>query len=528
MMKSDPESTERPVAAPLSLDEWEPPHPVARAIFTGTIAIPEPPPYSPNFRNQQLAMALAELNRRWGNPVDRQLAAWLAGARVVVSGQQPGLLGGPLLSLIKACAVAAQVAKLQAEGHEAVGFFWLETRDDDLPEMGWARLALGGELYEAREDWRRGKTCACAVPLSSAVYELLDTLPLVSPSGRKAFDLARASFQPGMVLGEACGRFFGQLLSGLGVVLVDASIREVAFAAQGAALRLLHSLSRAWELLEDRQAYLKSLNLDSPLKLQRARSPFFHLQGGKRYPLSVTDADWVKEELRAHPEHFSPNVWVRPLLQDAVLDTTVAILGSSELAYHWLAQDLWALTEVHRPLWLLRPHVTVVSPREKQWMEKLGLSWEELLQPKLPQRLLPSKGLFGEFARRRDWSLEHYRRFAKKAAAALPNLASELEATDNRLQATFAWLEARLRNRAEQLAVTKDQRFTKLRQSLRPLGRAQERALSVLSPLLDLGEELPPQLVALLQRLYPWQPHMFLATWQGSGKVGTEVLEPLG
>ncbi|MGQ9494917.1 MAG: bacillithiol biosynthesis protein BshC [Thermoanaerobaculaceae bacterium] len=250
-MKSDQGSTDRLVATPLSLDRWEPPHPVARAIFTGTFAIPEPSPYSPGFRHQQLAVALAELNRRWGNPVDRQLAAWLAGARVVVSGQQPGLLGGPLLSLIKACALAAQVARLQAEGHEAVGFFWLETRDDDLPEMGWARLALAGELYAARKDWRRGQTCACAIPLSSAAYDLLDTLPLqfVSPSGRKALDLARASFQPGMALGEACGRFFGRLLSGLGVVLVDASIREVAFAAHGAAARLLDRLPRGWELL---------------------------------------------------------------------------------------------------------------------------------------------------------------------------------------------------------------------------------------------------------------------------------------
>ena len=172
--------------------------------------------------------------------MDADLAAWLGGAEVVVTGQQPGLLGGPALTLVKACAVAAEVARRRSAGRPAVGFLWLATADDDLPEMRWARLPAGEELLVAREEgWERGDALGGLAVLGDACAELLGSLgggasgELAGP----AVELARACFAPGTTLGEACGRFLGRLMSGLGVVLVDALEPELARAgaASGAA-----------------------------------------------------------------------------------------------------------------------------------------------------------------------------------------------------------------------------------------------------------------------------------------------------
>jgi hypothetical protein len=116
-------------AAPLA--DWAPVHPAAAALVAGQLALPDGTGARLP-RSAALAAALAEANRKWGNPVDAVLDRWLAGASVAVTGQQPGLLGGPLLTLVKACAVAAEVARRRAAGEDAVGFVWLATSDDDL------------------------------------------------------------------------------------------------------------------------------------------------------------------------------------------------------------------------------------------------------------------------------------------------------------------------------------------------------------------------------------------------------------
>lgn len=502
---------------PVPLNRWEPPHPVTAALLAGQLTTPKPETEKALPRSPELASALAQLNRRWGNPVDEELKSWLSGASVVVAGQQPGLWGGPLLSLVKACAVAAEVARLREAGQPAVGFFWLETRDDDLPEMGWGRVVVGGQLLEARESWTRGEACGFAAVLSPLSSERLQEIPqdALPPGGLEAFTVARECFAPGRRLGEACGLFFARLLRGLGLVLVDASLPELAHASAWAAQKILEKLEEAWGCLEHRARELAGQGLPLPLRLRRDLLPFFRLEQGRRRRLAAKSAFRLLSELAHHPERLAPNVWLRPLLQDAALGTTTAILGSSELAYHWQAQDLWELAGVSQPRWQLRPHITVVGPAERRWAEKLGVAPEELLSPRLPRRLLRTSGLVRDWERLTQKWLADLQRFAENARAEQPSLTGDLEATLKKLMGSFSWLAHRLETRAEERLQLERQRFFRLRQSLRPLGQPQERALSVLSPLLSLGISFPLRLSKALSQL-PWDG-MQLLYWEDSG-----------
>jgi uncharacterized protein YllA (UPF0747 family) len=516
-MPLGPGSTEPPTFEAAPLATWEPPHPVTRALLAGELPWPEGGATS-SPRSSALAEALATTNRRWGNPAEQQLAAWLAGAKAVVTGQQPGLLGGPLLSLVKACAVAAEVAKLRAAGEPAVGFFWLETRDDDLPEMGWARVAVGGQLREAQEPWQRGACCAWAARLSQVCQQLLDTVQGegVAEAGKAALELARETFSPGASLGEACGRFFGELLRPLGLVLVDPNLPELARASQSAATRLLQRLPEAWDALEARATQAKASGLPAPLRLAPQRLPLFRLEGGRRHPVEASHLAQVLGELAKSPEAFTPNVWLRPLLQDAALGTYLAILGSGELAYHWQAQDLWELAGLPRPRWQLRAHVTLVTGGERRGVEKLGLEPADLLRRALPRRVLPLGSLERELAAMARQAEARLARFAAKAAGRLPALSGDVEATRQRLRASYGWLGERLALRREELAAVERNRFARLATALRPRGKPQERALSVVSPLLQLGLELPGLLAQALTAL-PAEPAMYLLYWRRGG-----------
>ncbi|MBK7702083.1 MAG: bacillithiol biosynthesis BshC [bacterium] len=69
------------------------------------------------------------------------VAALAAGeAEVVITGQQPGFLGGPLLTLYKAAACVAAARARTAAGRPTIPLFWCGDDDDDRREAFAPRL----------------------------------------------------------------------------------------------------------------------------------------------------------------------------------------------------------------------------------------------------------------------------------------------------------------------------------------------------------------------------------------------------
>ncbi len=506
-------------AARVPLEVWEPVHPAAAAFAAGAVATPAREPAAAG-RSRALAGALAVANRRWDNPVDDELARWLAGADAVVTGQQPGLLGGPLLTLVKAAAVAAEVARRRAAGRDAVGFLWLATADDDLPEMGWARVAAGEELAELREPgWARGGMLGGAAPLSGECASFLDALrpQLSGENARAALDLAAACYAPGALLGEATARFLARLLVGCGVVLVDALEPELARAAAAATAAVLERLPRCWDALEAGGARMRARGWSLPLRISPHKLPVFRRAGDRREPVPTNRRACpaaVLAEHAAHPEHFLPNAWLRPLVADAALGTAVSFLGGAELAYHLQTEDVRAVVGIGRPEWRLRPHLTVLTAAERRLARQLEVGPEHLLRPLPPPAALPGRATRRRLGRLRDIVAERVGTLAAGAREELPGLGGDVEATAKRLETALAWLDGRIEGAATRDADVAVGRWRRLRAFVRPDGQAQERRLSVLAPLLRLGVEWPRQLVAAVD---PGDPGMHLLHWDEGG-----------
>ncbi len=501
------------------LNAWSPTHPAALALARGEVELPRSD-RARGERSPALAQALAERNTMWGVDVERQLGDWLAGAEVVVTGQQPGLFGGPLLTLVKTCAVAAEVARLRRAGRQAVGFLWLATADDDLPEMGWGRLAVGEEVLGCREEaWRRGASVGGVATVGTACSLLLDSLDGRIPGdpGREALDLARTCFQPGESLGEGTGRFLGRLVRDTGVVLVDATMGELARAGAAAAERVLSRLPAAWEAMHDGTADMARRGWTAPLRVTPATLPLFAFDGTRRHRIMTHGGACPPErlaEFRRDPTRFLPNAWLRPLVQDAALGTSGSVLGAAELAYHFQSLAIWDVAGVRRPEWRLRPHVTVVSAAERRLAAQLKIGPDALLRAKLPDHLVG-----GDRTRR---AVRHLgdalesRLSAVEAAAAreLPALRGDLDATRKRLVSGVQWLEQRIETTAARSSEVDTARWSRLRAFLRPNGRPQERELSVLAPLLKLGLEWPALLADVLD---PGHPGNHLLFWGEGG-----------
>jgi len=494
-------------------------HPAALAVARGEVRLPAADG-APRARSAQLAVALAAANRRWGNPVDGELERWLAGAEAVVTGQQPGLLGGPLLTLVKSCAVAAEVRRRRATGRDAVGFLWLASADDDLGEMGWARVVAGEEVLEAREEgWQRGGSVAGAITLGGASAALLQRLddPAASEYAREAAAFAASCYRPGETLGEATARFLARLLRGSGVVIVDALEPELARATGDVVEGVLRHLPEAGEALAAGEREVVQRGWRAPLALLPQRLPVFRLEGGRRVRLAARGGrcpDALLAEFAAAPERFSPNVWLRPLIQDAALATDTTVLGGAELAYHLQAAGVWQVAGVRRPRWTLRPHVTVVTAAERRLAAQLRVAPSHVVHAGMPRHLLGGGRVQRGIVRLQKAVAGPLEAIERSAAAELPALRGDLDATRNKLLGAVAWLEQRALAAATRAVEVDASRWRRLTAFVRPLGKPQERTVSVLAPLLRLGLDWPARLIDAID---PDDAGMHLLNWEEGG-----------
>ncbi len=508
-----------PAALRAPLEAWAPVHPSAVAFAASESAHPAGGQGVAG-RSAALAQALADANRRWGNPVDEELSRWLVGADVVVTGQQPGLFGGPLLTLVKAAAVAAEVRRLRAAGREAVGFLWLATADDDLPEMAWGRVAVGEEVLEVREQgWERAATMGGRVPLGSACELFLESMrsKLSGENAVRALDLAARCYAFGTLLGDATAAFLAHPLSGTGVVLVDALEPEIARAAADTTGQVLEDLARCWDAFAAAAERFKAQRWALPLRISPQKLPVFRRAGDRRESVATVARSCppsILAEHSQHPERFVPNAWLRPLVADAALGTTVSILGGAELAYHIQTEGARAVAAAVRPEWRLRPHVTVVTSAERRLAGQLRIGPDEVLRHGIPLAALPGRAIRRRVERLRAAVSQRMEDVSRAAHDELPGAVGDAEATARKLDAAVAWLEGRLAAAAARDAEVTMGRWRRVRAFLRPDGQPQERRLSVLAPLLRLGVEWPARLVEALD---PTDPGMHLLFWGEGG-----------
>jgi uncharacterized protein YllA (UPF0747 family) len=81
------------------------------------------------------------------------------------------------------------------------------------------------------------------------------------------------------------------------------------------------------------------------------------------------------------PERFSPNVLLRPLVQDWMFPNVAYVAGPGELAYHGQLGDLYKAFGVPRPLLYPRASVTIMDAPALRFLDRYQLPLAALRQP---------------------------------------------------------------------------------------------------------------------------------------------------
>jgi bacillithiol synthase len=350
---------------------------------------------------QGVVEVLREQNLRFGGSTEldpeiaRNLDRLATGAVAVVTGQQVGLFTGPAYSFYKAVTAAAYAEDLTRQGIEAVPVFWLATEDHDLAEinhaawttrMGLAEFAL--PVGEGEEGRRVGEIVlgeAIVAPIVTAV----DTL-----EGPHAADVARAlreSYAPDETYGSAYGKLIARLVAGRGIVFLDPLDSRLHHFAAGVYRRALDESDSLRDALLARSKELERGGFHAQVKVARESTLLFYNVDGIRQPLRqrngrffAGDATFSGEELRSAiektPEAFTPNVLLRPVVQDTLLPTAAYIGGPAEIAYMAQAEVVYKHLLGRMPAILPRASFTVIEPPVARLLKKYGLDFRDVIR----------------------------------------------------------------------------------------------------------------------------------------------------
>jgi bacillithiol biosynthesis cysteine-adding enzyme BshC len=444
------------------------------------------------------------------------------GTFAVVTGQQVGLLSGPAFTLYKALNAVRLAQSLSEQGLPSVPVFWLATEDHDLEEV--AQTAVLDDEYASVELSDTGQRPAPRSPVGSvkltkAITATLDRLEAALPPGTARDELLedlRACYQPGIGWGQAFGCLMARLFKPWGVVLVDPLDADIQrLGARTYELALTHA-PRLRALLQERTNALVRAGYHAQVHVADDSTLLFVNREGSRMPLDERGGKFFvdgseeasKEDLKAeatqHPEHFSANVLLRPILQDTLLPTLAYVAGPSELAYFAQAQALYESFGRPMPVVFPRAGFTLVDRRTQRLLEKYQVSVEDVWQGEEHlRRKVAAAGLAEGWSERFDQS-------ERELAALLEGLRKDIGTLDPTLLDTLKHAEEKMKYQLEKVrgklsraALERSDLLARHEQSLRrflmPGKDLQERQVSGVYFLGRAGHELLDRILAQIQ-----------------------------
>ena len=304
----------------------------------------------------------------------------------------------------------------------------------------------------------------------------------------------REAYRPGESLGTAFARFFARLFASWGVILLDASDAEL---HRVAAPVYRAAIERAGDLdsgLLARGEALEKAGYHQQVKVTGSSVLLFTLRDGARTTIhrrmneSSGEAEFfmgadtgaeklskaqLLEQIAARPENFSPNVLLRPVVQDYLLPTLAYAGGPAEIAYFAQAGAVYeTLGDRVTPV-VPRFSATLVEAKTQRWLQHYGVSIADVFQ-----------------------GVENVRR--RLAASALPEgLQSAFDEAQRVLEASLAGLQKALEDLDPTLVGASQTAGSKMNYQLDRLRQAATAAE------LRKSEVLGRHAEALTRKLYP-------------------------
>jgi bacillithiol biosynthesis cysteine-adding enzyme BshC len=442
------------------------------------------------------------------------------GTVAIVTGQQAGLFGGPLYTLLKALSALKLADRIAREHHvPTVAVFWIEAEDHDWNEVRSATVfdeSLAPKTITLPSELMLEPGPVGSVRLDDSVSAAVDELERILPATefRPALisDL-RSIYAPGSGMADAFGRWLERVLGHMGLVVFDASDPAAKPLVRHVFTTELSSAGETARRATASGAELVQRGYHAQVQPQPDAAGLFVLDGG-RQPIHhaggqfqvgehrYSTADLV-QEAADHPAGFSANVLLRPIVQDTLFPTIAYVAGPNELAYLGQLRGVYEYFSVPMPLMVQRPSATLVDSAALKFLSRYEVPLEllapddEALLNALLERQIP-KAVEKSFDEASNAISTSMNALMRTIPAVDPTLEGATKSTLGKMTHDLETLHGKMIQAAKRRDETLRRQFTRTRSLAFPNGHAQEREIGFVSFLNQYGPALVERLHAEL------------------------------
>ena len=420
---------------------------------------------------------------------------------VVTTGQQPGLFGGPLYTLLKAMSALTLADRIEREtGIPTAPVFWAATDDADFAEASWTAVVEGATARRLSIPRKGADGLVMAeMPLgdTSEQFERLVESAGSSPHAQVLEALA-AAYQPDATVGGAYLTFLRALLQPHGIAVLDAWHPATRAAARPTMMEALRRASAIDEALALRMVAIERAGFRAQVARVPRLSLVFRSTAGIKERVPILQATETADRADAV---LSANVLLRPVVERRILPTVAYVGGPGEIAYFAQVSAVADALNMSSPLAVPRWSATVVEPSVDRRLGRLGMVLDDIRKPHEAERRLGDRAMPSTLRE----SLDALREFLARrmggiaaATAAADQLVPErvVEGARHQMLHRVDRLERRLRAAARARHVDAVHDLAAVRAAIMPEGQRQERRLNAVPMLARHGDLLVAQLKA--------------------------------
>ncbi|MCP4151982.1 MAG: bacillithiol biosynthesis BshC [bacterium] len=277
---------------------------------------------------------------------------------VIITGQQIGLLGGPLYTTLK---VLGALYHAGENGGEAV--YWLETNDADFNEINHIDyLDAGGDLKKLTWDIdSQGYSCGC-IEVDDALVSLLETF---------FTSIRQTEYTP--ALKETVLGCYSK-----GRTMAEASLKLAEVLFGHLEIRLFTPFEK-----EFRAHSKKILLKEAQQTAEGEQCNLFCMVGKQRKTLFKKDGGYqLRDGTMVDPDHYDlvPNVKTRNICQDSYFNAHTYVAGPGEVKYIAELDPGYKYHGVKKAAASPRMSLTLLEPAAKRIMKKRNITLEEVLE----------------------------------------------------------------------------------------------------------------------------------------------------
>ena len=448
--------------------------------------------------------------------------------KTIVTGQQVGLCGGPLLTLYKAlgCVLYAKEFSIQNK-LACVPIFWLQTEDHDFAEVATTHFTAAGGAdvtLSAKDASASGERTplhyrVLAGEVESTAREFL----AAAPNGSWLCDLLARIFKPGQSWELAFQNFMHALLKDTGILFFHTREPEIATICAPIYKIAIEQHEQITSVLKNT---LERDKLNQQVHI-RAGSPLAFFQplsiNGERVRLQARDDQFdfistsgsiAKNELlsllQAQPLRFSASALLRPIIQQRLLQPQQYVAGAAEQAYFKQITDLFKYFELSAPQVVPRPAARLIDKKFASWLTQYQIELSALAgsNDEFTTTLAQKSGLANPDAIKAtiDSKLtELFNQLEKSYVPIDATLHGAIERVRARVTPSFDGLHERLLAALATRDQVRVERLGRIRGAVFPGGIEQERHFSALSYLARSGLQFVEQVKTNL-KLFKTEP----------------------